>query len=120
MLFLVQWGGRARRVVFKSWWVGTRGGRPPRCACFRRVGGVGGGGRLGGGVGPPGRGGPCGPGDEGRAVPVWSGASEMTPRRADRAPGRCRAGGGLLGGKDPPAAFRPSQVVERVSPKIGR
>src|SRR5262245_32019669 len=24
-------------------------------------------------------------------------------RRADRAPGRCRAGGGLLGGKDPPA-----------------
>src|SRR5262245_7621245 len=26
-------------------------------------------------------------------------------RRADRAPGRCRAGGGLLGGKDPPAAF---------------
>src|SRR5262249_36123701 len=29
----------------------------------------------------------------------WSGHL----RRADRAPGRCRAGGGLLGGKDPPA-----------------
>src|SRR5262245_61497721 len=24
-----------------------------------------------------------------------------SPTRADRAPGRCRAGGGLLGGKDP-------------------
>src|SRR5262245_42289337 len=34
-------------------------------------------------------------------------------RRADRAPGRCRAGGGLLGGKDPPAAWfiRPSRLL---------
>src|SRR5262245_19149025 len=28
-----------------------------------------------------------------------------SPRRADRAPGRCRAGGGLLGGKDPAGRF---------------
>src|SRR4051794_10167441 len=28
-----------------------------------------------------------------------------SPRRADRAQGRCRAGGGLLGGKDPTGRF---------------
>ena len=33
----------------------------------------------------------------------YSGAASS--RRADRAPGRCRAGGGLLGGKDPTGRF---------------
>src|SRR5882672_7472008 len=33
-------------------------------------------------------------------------------RRADRAPGRCRAGGGLLGGKDPAGRFIPSICSE--------
>lgn len=36
---------------------------------------------------------------------TWSLLS--TPRRADLAPGRCRAGGGLLGGKDPTGRFLP-------------
>src|SRR5260370_29278611 len=32
-------------------------------------------------------------------------------RRADRAPGRCRAGRGLLGGKDPTGRFRYSALA---------
>ena len=30
---------------------------------------------------------------------------QPSPRRADRSPERCRAGGGLLGGKDPAGRF---------------
>src|SRR5262245_34644203 len=35
------------------------------------------------------------------SLPVCDGMERHRCRRADRAPGRCRAGGGLLGGKDP-------------------
>jgi len=33
-------------------------------------------------------------------------------RRADRAPERCPAGGGLLGGKDPTGRFRSTQSID--------
>src|SRR5829696_9895552 len=35
----------------------------------------------------------------------------VTSRRADRAPGWCRAGGGLLGGKGPAGRFVGSQLL---------
>ena len=38
---------------------------------------------------------------------------KTSPRRADRSPERCRAGGGLLGGKDPAGRF-PLNVVSSV------
>src|SRR5262245_25429101 len=37
--------------------------------------------------------------------------SRHRSRRADRAPGRCRAGGGLLGGKDPTGRFCSARTV---------
>src|SRR5262249_22925421 len=40
-----------------------------------------------------------------------------SPGRADRAPGRCRAGGGLLGGKDPARRFSsPDRLRETPRP----
>src|SRR5262249_43439711 len=39
---------------------------------------------------------------------------EHRPRRADRAPGRCWAGGGLLGGKDPAGRFFLPEEIEQV------
>src|SRR5262245_63347382 len=41
-------------------------------------------------------------------------------RRADRAPGRGRTGGGSLGGENAPAARLQSHVVEKVKPNTGR
>src|SRR5262249_26056793 len=42
------------------------------------------------------------PASEGWSAVHWE---EQRSGRADRAPGRCRAGGGVLGGTTPPAAF---------------
>src|SRR5262249_58348122 len=49
----------------------------------------------------------------GRSAREWR---RQRRRRADRAPGRCRAGGGLLGGKDPAGRLR----FGSQSPRAGR